>query len=149
MQGWDYGGGGAYCVTICTKDRVCYFGEVVSGRMVLSDLGQTIGEEWLETSTIRTYVTLDAWVVMPNHMHGILFIQPPPVGEDSRPLGAIIGLFKSSCTGRIWAAGRHDFAWQPRFFDQVIRDEETLMRFRKYIEENPLHWERDKHYPKG
>jgi hypothetical protein len=89
-----------------------------------------VEEEWEETARRRPYLHLDARVVMPNHFHGILFIDPPRLGGRSRPLGSIIGHFKGACTGRIWAEGRGDFAWQARFFDQIIRDEETLIRYR-------------------
>jgi REP-associated tyrosine transposase len=64
-----------------------------------------------------------------------------------RPLGTIIGQFKGACTHRIWASDRRDFAWQPRFWDHVIRDEESLQRLRKYILENPLRWEEDRLHP--
>ena len=115
--------------------------------MIPSTDGQIVGEEWEETARRRPYLHLDAWVVMPNHFHGILFIEPPSLGGRPRPLGSIIGLFKGACSSRIWAEGRRDFAWQDRFFDQIIQDEETLIRFRKYIVENPLQWDRDKHHP--
>jgi putative transposase len=146
LPGWDYGRGGAYCVTICTQNRVCWFGEIQEGRMDLSQLGQIVADEWEKTPKVRPYVTLDAWVVMPNHVHGILLIDPPRLDGLPRPLGEIIGQFKGVCTRRIWAEGSSDFDWQPRFFDQIIPDEETLLRFRKYILENPLHWDKDRHH---
>lgn len=68
LPGWDYGRGGAYCVTICTQNRVCWFGEIQEGRMDLSPLGQVVAKEWQKTPKVRPYVTLDAWVVMPNHV---------------------------------------------------------------------------------
>src|SRR3954470_5641599 len=147
LSGWDYGRGGAYCVTICTQNRICCFGELQEGRMVPSLDGRIVEEEWMETARRRPYLHLDAWVVMPNHFHGILFIDAPPLDGRARPLGSIIGQFKGACTSRIWGEGRGDFAWQDRFFDQIIRDEENLIRFRKYIVENPLRWEKDKHHP--
>jgi REP-associated tyrosine transposase len=147
MQGWDYGGGGAYSVTICTLDRICCFGEISAGNLLPSPLGEIVAEEWVETARIRPYVELDAWAVMPNHFHGILFIQPPRISESSRPLGTIIGQFKGACSRRIWGMGRSEFAWQSRFFDQIIRDEKSLLRLRKYILENPLHWESDQLHP--
>ncbi|HEX3551682.1 MAG TPA: transposase [Thermoanaerobaculia bacterium] len=149
LSGWDYGLGGAYCITICTLNRICCFGEVLEGRMVPSGLGQIVAEEWEEMARRRPYVDLDAWVVMPNHFHGILFVHPPPFGSRLRTLGTMIGQFKGACSRRIWAGGSHDFDWQERFFDQIIRDEATLLRFRKYILENPLRWEKDKHHPKA
>jgi putative transposase len=116
--------------------------------MVLSDLGEIVAEEWAEMARRRPYVDLDAWIVMPNHFHAILCLQPPSVHEPSRPLAEAIGHFKGACTRRIWAGGRCDFAWQSRFYDQIIRSEDTLLKFRRYILENPLHWEEDRHHPK-
>jgi putative transposase len=149
LPGWDYGKGGVYCVTICTHERICWFGEVAEGKMILSDLGTIVAEEWIEMARRRPYITLDAWVVMPNHVHGILRIERPRLNGGPRPLGEAIGHFKGACSSRIWTAGEREFAWQPRFFDQIVRDEETLLKFRRYIEENPLRWEKDRNHPKA
>ena len=149
LKGWDYGRGGTYCVTICTLGRVCWFGEITEGKMVPSDLGAIVAEEWLETARRRSFVELDTWTVMPNHFHGILHIEPPRVDARPRSLGEIIGHFKGACTERIWAGGRREFRWQSRFYDQVIDSDDMLLRFRRYILENPLHWEKDRHHPKA
>ncbi|HVR95465.1 MAG TPA: transposase [Thermoanaerobaculia bacterium] len=149
LPGWDYGWGGTYCVTICTRDRVCWLGEIVAGEMVLSDLGKIVSEEWVEMARRRPHVDLDTWIVMPNHIHGILCLQPPRLNGRPTPLGEVISHFKGACTQRIKASGRRDFAWQTRFFDQIIRSDDTLLRFRRYIMENPLRWEEDRHYPKA
>lgn len=143
LPGWNYGRGGSYCVTICTQNRECCFGEIHEGKMIPSPDGTIVAEEWEETARRRPYLHLDAWIVMPNHFHGILFIDPPGLGDHARSLGSMIGHFKGACSRRIWAEGRNSFAWQERFFDQIIRDEESLIRFRKYIVENPLHWRGD------
>jgi putative transposase len=116
--------------------------------MGLSELGQIVAEEWVEMARRRPSVALDAWIVMPNHFHGILCIDPPRLTERPLPLGEVVGHFKGACTRRIRATGRRDFAWQARFFDQIIEDEGMLVRFRRYILENPLHWEKDRHHPK-
>ncbi|MDP2659534.1 MAG: hypothetical protein Q8R28_02230 [Dehalococcoidia bacterium] len=102
--------------------------------MRLSEAGRTVGEEWRRTETVRPYVHLDEFVVMPNHVHGIVILDDDAVGETShrlvstrRPgsvrgtvkpgtLSSIVGQFKSVGAKRIWATGRHDFAWQPRFY---------------------------------
>jgi putative transposase len=117
--------------------------------MVPSDLGGIVAEEWLEMARRRPFVDLDAWIVMPNHFHGILCLNLPRLTGRPQPLGEVIGHFKAGCTRRIWASGRREFVWQERFFDQIIRDEEMLMRFRQYILDNPRRWERDRHHPKA
>jgi putative transposase len=82
---WDYTSNGLYFVTICTKNRQCFFGDVVNEEMQLSLMGAIVAEEWEKTAQIRPHVQLDAWVVMPNHFHGIIVInQPTPVVETFR-----------------------------------------------------------------
>src|SRR3970282_109225 len=72
LGGYDYGQSGAYFVTICTKNRECLFGEIVDGKMRLNHSGQIVQEEWSRTSIVRPDVELDAFVIMPNHVHGII-----------------------------------------------------------------------------
>ncbi len=187
LQGWDYAREGLYFVTICTRDRARFFGEISAGEMQLSPIGEIVAEEWQKTPQVRPNVELDAWSVMPNHLHGIVVIthqmqisKPTAVetfrrnvstsGEEPNvetfrrnvsataanapsarlkpnSLGAIINQFKSVCTKRIWAAGFRDFAWQPRFYDHIIRDEKSLQKIREYVINNPLRWEHDKDNP--
>src|SRR5262245_37324964 len=147
LPGWDYGRGGAYGVTICTRNRVCWLGEISEARMALSDLGEIVAEEWLEMARRRPHVALDAWIVMPNHFHGIVCLDPPRFNGRPTPLGEVIGQFKAACTRRSWASGQRDFAWQPRFYDQIIRSDDALQNIRRYIQENPLRWQEDRHHP--
>lgn len=74
LQGFDYGSEGAYFVTICCKNRESIFGEVVNGKMILNELGNIVHQEWQKTSDLRKNIAVDTFVVMPNHLHGILFI---------------------------------------------------------------------------
>lgn len=169
LPGWDYRSPGYYFVTICTRHFVPHFGEVVDGRVVLSPVGEIVAEEWLKTEKIRPNVSLDEWVIMPDHLHGIIVIHesdsvetPQNVetprrgvstpGGGSRglqpgSLGSIIGQFKSICTKRIRAAGHPAFGWQARFYDHVIRSDESLHEIRRYIRDNPLKWESDINHP--
>jgi REP element-mobilizing transposase RayT len=192
LPGWDYAAAGCYVVTVCTQQRRHFFGEVVDGEMELSPIGEIVADEWLHTAHVRPYISLDAWIVMPNHIHGILIIdectsptmadgvrttdttadvetarravfrqvQTPRWGVSTsgspstnakrtsvlqpHSLGAIIGQFKSVATKRIWAAGWHDFGWQTRFYDHIIRDEQSLHRIRRYIADNPRRWHLDR-----
>jgi putative transposase len=166
LRGWNYAGAGAYFVTICTRDRAPFFGDVVDGDVILSPIGQIVADEWQKTPKIRPYVSLDEWIIMPNHVHGIIIITvetPRPVETPRRgvstttanpkprlqagSLGAIIGQIKSTCTKRIRAAGFADFAWQTRFYDHIVRDEPALQRIREYIAGNPARWEEDRNNP--
>ena len=83
LPGWDYHAAGWYFVTLCTRDRVPFFGEIVDGEMVLSSIGRIVAEEWQRTPEIRSNVILDEWVVMPNHLHGILVIVAPLNGVET------------------------------------------------------------------
>jgi len=177
-QKWDYTSNGYYSVTICTQNREYFFGDVVADKIQLSPVGKIVAEEWQKTAQIRSYIELDEWVIMPNHLHGIIIIknQPPPppvetprwgvsqqvtfhpketfqrnVSTKSRlkpkSLGSIIGQIKTACTKRIWEAGFDNFEWQDRFYDHIIRDDESLHHIREYIINNPLKWELDKNNP--
>ena len=159
LPGWDYTSAGGYFVTICTKDRVPFFGEIIDGKMHLSPQGRIVSDEWVKTDRIRSNVTLDEWIVMPNHLHGIVVMAEAvggPHGEtphrgvstawQSGTLVAIVGQFKSICTKRIRRDGYSGFAWQPRYYDHIIRDEASLARIREYIAVNPLKWPDDEYH---
>jgi REP-associated tyrosine transposase len=150
LVSWDYRWPGVYSVTICTLDRVCYFGEVTEGQVALSTAGEIVAEEWQTIPRDHPRVILDEWIVMPNHLHGILIFQGWPekakdaVKKERLPaesLGAVIGQFKSDATKRIrWNLRQRGFAWQPRFHDTILRDPEDLERVRAYIRDNPRRW---------
>ena len=72
LKNYDYASNGAYFITICTKNREHFFGQVAGGEMHLSNIGEIIADEWKKTAEIRENVELGEWVVMPNHVHGIL-----------------------------------------------------------------------------
>jgi REP element-mobilizing transposase RayT len=102
-------------------------------------------------------VNLDEWVVMPNHVHGILVLQSEsarasrwdaPTGARLVPgsLGAIVNHFKANCTKRIRSAGLLDFAWQRGYFDHIIRDATDLSRIRRYIRLNRIKWSLDQYH---
>lgn len=178
---WDYSSPGAYFVTICTKGMQCWFGEIVDGTMQLSPAGEIVAEEWKKTEQIRTTVTLDQWIVMPNHLHGIVVINEIPSAHTTRneipsvetirngiasvettrrvvstrktlkpnSLGSIVGQFKSASTKRIHMAGYTEFAWQPRYYDHIIRNERSLNKVRQYIADNVMRWEFDRNHPSG
>lgn len=125
--------------------------------MYLSAMGEIAAEEWYKTAQIRPNVELDEWIVMPNHIHGIIIIKNQPVETEtfhrnvstprlkSDSLGAIVGQFKSVCTKRIREAGFYSFGWQTRFHDHIIREQLSLENIRKYIVNNPSKWELDRH----
>jgi len=162
LGGYDYGQAGAYFVSICTQNRDCMFGEIANGEMRLNPSGQIVREEWLRTSVVRPDVELDAFVIMPNHVHGIVcFIEDgrgtarraPTVERFGHPvrgsLPTIVRAFKSAATKRINEIRRSPgtLVWQRNYYEHVIRDGDELDRVRKYIEDNPGMWEMDGENP--
>lgn len=176
LKGWNYSSAGMYFVTICVRNRECLFGDITNGEMHLSRIGEIVAEEWQNTPKVRPYVELDEWVVMPNHIHGIIVItdavETPhrdvsveqqetfprnvstanatnPSRLKPRTIGAMIGQIKSICTKRISAEGFEGFNWQERFWDEIIWNERALNAIRAYIINNPANWDKDKDNPAG
>lgn len=162
LQSHDYRAPGWYFITICTHRRQPFFGTIRNGIMGLSQAGCIAAQEWLRTAAVRPYVRLDRWIVMPNHIHGLLGITTETPVETSRrdvtggttakrtprlqahSVGAIIGQYKSVCTKRIRRGIRPDFAWQARFYDHVVRNRRSFDRIRRYIASNPQRWDADR-----
>lgn len=166
---YDYAEVGAYFVTICTDDRRAVFGQVIDNTVKLNTYGQIARDEWLKTAELRSNVELDTFVVMPNHLHAILFIIEPPqesdralpsadttsnaqVAKAGKPLpdtlGAIVGSYKSSVSREINRLRAADSApvWQRNYFEKIIRDERMLNAIRDYITANPANWAKDEYY---
>ena len=194
LQNWDYGWNAIYFVTICTKDRQHYFGEITDGKKHLSSVGAIADVLWHELTNHFDNIELDAFVVMPNHIHGIIAInndggngdngetthtaaathtmgtthtvetthalslqsqsssQPPKtIGQQrfqhqgSKTLSSIVGSYKSAVSRHAHRLG-YDFAWQSRFYDNIIRNNDALNRIQDYIHNNPNNWNEDKFY---
>lgn len=172
LQAWDYGSNGSYFITICTKNREHFFGEIVEGEMKLSELGKFAEQYWIEIPTHFDFLELGDFVVMPNHIHGIIIINKL-LGIPARRTAAFLKNSSSESQSKRggfagdknpmlqknisrvcrWYKGRCTFAmrtidksfnWQPRFHDYIIRDAESLERIQYYIVNNPRNWEEDK-----
>ena len=164
LKGIDYNEVGAYYITIGTSDKVCYFGTVENERVKLSPIGEIANKYWFEISDHFNNVILDEFVVMPNHIHAILFIPGvrktgfqyiDPLQQHQRfqhvvrkSIGSIIRSFKASVTRWCRKNGYEYFQWQRNFYDHIIRNEKELNHRREYILNNPLKWELDKENPK-
>ena len=162
MRLWDYGNPGLYFITICTQDMKPWMGNVVEGEVRLSDCGIIVENEWNRTADLRPNVRLDRFVVMPNHVHGIIAIHERRApaethgsaslrdsvnrfGPQSQNLASIIRGFKAASSRRIRSTVCPEFSWQSRFYDHLIRCDESLDRIRDYITANPGRWGRDRH----
>ena len=162
LSGYDYSQEGAYFVTVCVQDRLYLFGEVVDGNMRLNPAGQMIGKWWGELERKFPSMKNDEYfVVMPNHLHGIVFItsSPSPVvqgGHAGPPLQRIVQWFKTMTTNN-YIHGVKEHGWQPfkgnlwqrSFYEHVIRNDEALNRIREYIQTNPQRWGLDRENPRA
>jgi putative transposase len=150
LKGYDYTSSGAYFVTICAQGRECALGEVSDGKMMLNDWGEAVAETWLWLADQYAYVTLDSWIVTPNHLHGIVVMQggkEPP--SKHKPLGRLVGAFKTVSTRRINELRAHPGAsfWQRNYWEHIIRNDEHLNGIRDYIHTNPARWAEDQLHP--
>ncbi len=168
LKEFDYAATGAYFVTIVTEGRSSLFGQIIDGKMRLNSAGESINPWWLELKQKFALVETDEFIVMPNHIHGIIVIADIPVGADLRvgppnartgahasvPLQKIVQWFKTMTTNAYihgvktfgWPAFRGRL-WQRSYFEHVIRNEESLNHIRQYIIDNPARWEFDRENP--
>lgn len=145
LKNYDYSKPGAYFITIVTKNRKCYFGIVINDKMVLNELGNIVNNYWKEIPKHFPYAAIDEYAVMPNHVHGILILDDNTSQINRQPIGVMINQFKRACTIEIRKYDV-DFAWQSRFHDHIIRDDDELNRIRQYIIDNPKNWNQDENF---
>lgn len=166
MKSFDYNQAGYYFVTICTNGRLPYFWNIENGELVLNDYWNLIQDFVKDTPKHFLFADIDAFIIMPNHIHAIIII-----GENTSLVGnadlrslrdetmfqdrtkmmlsKIIHGIKSSCTREIRKNyGDYEFAWQKSFYDVIIWNEEQLYKTRQYILDNPKNWESDVNYKK-
>ena len=160
LPAYDYTWAGAYFITVVTDQRQCFLSEIADSRVSLTDYGEVIEQEWLRSTRIRREIQLDAFVVMPNHIHGIVIVgdspgvgahgrAPLPLHRPPRSLGSFVAGFKSSVTRRINDMRRAPGlpVWQRNYYEHVIRGEEELNATRQYIRDNPGKWLEDPEKP--
>ena len=168
LPAYDDAQAGAYFVTICTQNRDLMFGEVVKGQMILNGPGQMVESVWRESPQHYPGVKIDTFVLMPNHLHGVIILvgagpsacpdnagQPQgvaPTGTMSLP--DVVHRFKSLTTARYRRRILHGRwlpfpgrLWQRNYYERIIRDDAELHRVRQYIIDNPAHWEEDPENP--
>jgi REP element-mobilizing transposase RayT len=175
LKGYHYTQPGAYYITLCTKARQCLFGDVVKGEMRLNSLGYIAFTCWQEIPNHFPHVELDVFVIMPNHLHGILVITDTlvgathasplhrtnalpkrhPCGPSPKSVGAIVGSYKSAVTKRINTIcnTKGNSIWQRNYYEHISRDEASVHNIRQYIVENPWRWaddpENPQHHPEN
>lgn len=168
LKGYDYRRAGAYYVTICTQDRALFFGDVINREMKPSPIGTIVQQCWDAIPDHMPMVICDAFVAMPNHIHGIIvitdvaagtvgeFADPPPNRPPRRPpiaimvknsLGHIMQTFKAAVSRQVYRDGllpRGRRIWQSGYYDRIIRDDAEWQRIADYIRDNPANWGKDR-----
>lgn len=154
LKGYDYSQNGAYFLTICTYNKIFYFG-------IFPELRKIVRKQWQKLSERYPNLVLDEFIIMPNHIHGIIIVGATlavalnnKAGARPAPtVGEIIGTFKSLCVNdwliylkenKIDEAGRF---WQRNYYEHIIRNENELTKIREYIQNNPLKWSLDRENP--
>ena len=158
LKNYDYSQNGYYFVTICTQDKEYLFGRIENGEMILNDYGKIVNNEWMKTAIMRTNVKLDQYVIMPNHIHGIIIINNrigTAVGDTtaekaeqfgkptSNTIPTIVRGYKSSVTKQINSMRNLQGTpvWQRNYYEHIIREEKDLQKIREYIRNNIQMWD--------
>jgi REP element-mobilizing transposase RayT len=165
LKDYDYRSGGFYFITICTEKRKLLFGKIVDGEMQLNMAGKIAQKCWTEIPAHYPSVKLDMFVIMPNHIHGILIIEEniedikvknmaraqdiaPLRGMRSRKVmsgsvGAIVRGYKIGVSKWFLNNTFIKDVWQRNYYEHIIRKEESLLKIQEYILNNPASWEKD------
>lgn len=141
LKDYDYSEEGYYYVTICTKKRIDWFGTIKNDEMLLNDCGKNIVNYWEQIPRYYKYVELDEFIVMPDHLHGILAIVGTAhcaVPTKVVSISQIIKSFKDVTTKHIRTNYGAPFSWQRSFYDHIIRNDRDLSRVREYIKYNAI-----------
>ena len=164
--GYDYGQSGMYFVTICTQNRIRYFGEIIlpTGDWDNAELGPTPQAQiaqscWLQIPSRFPFVSLDAFVVMPDHVHGLLLFGKPDeqtpslnykntFGPQRDNLAAVVRGFKAG-VGALAKQNGLVFGWQSRYHDRVVRNGTELKKIQQYIANNPVRWKHEQNAEEG
>jgi putative transposase len=163
MREYDYSRSGWYFITLCTKNRIEWFGDVIGEKMVLSEYGKIAERQWLWLARQYDYVRLDEFVIMPNHLHGIVVIESGrdnprvvptgvvPMGYSRRHnlLSKSVNAFKTTTLKLIHQQNLMEFVWQRSFYDHLIRRDDSQKSIRDYIANNPMKWHLDRTNPEN
>ena len=173
LKEYDYSQVGLYFITICTQKHLCLFGKIEEGKMILNEYGIIAEKELIKTSEMRPNIHLDEFIIMPNHIHGIIEItnrrgtmrrapsmhryptsyRAPKVEQFGKPtsntIPTIIRGYKSALTKQINILRNQPGVpvWQRNYFEHIIRNEKEMNETREYIINNPLKWDLDKQNP--
>lgn len=164
LKDFDYSSPGAYFVTLVAQDRIPLFGKLDGNNVVLNEVGKLARQEWIKSGEMREEIKLDEFIVMPNHLHAILFIDyfekrndrfvasqddssigqlgahgRAPLRRKPRTLGSLVAAYKAATTRMIRDVFKDKDlkVWQRNYYDHIIRDQLDLDNIREYIAYNP------------
>jgi putative transposase len=162
LSGWDYRTAGLCFVTICTHQRARILGRIEGDKVLLSAAGRIAEADMRELAAHYNCVSVDKFVVMPNHVHAIIAIEgdhmftpksavpaqffrqtPRSFRPKAGSLSAIVRSYKAGVARGCHELGFRSFAWQSRFYERIVRNDVSLNAIRTYIEENPINWRLD------
>ena len=140
LQRYDYKKEGAYFVTICTFQKQNLFGEINNGEMQLNVIGQIVSAIWEKIPCHFSNVELDEFILMPDHLHGIIVITE--LDENTSSLPTIIQNFKSISSRKINRINKNSgiSIWQRNYYERIVKCEQELQNLREYIQNNPVKW---------
>lgn len=145
LKGYDYSQAGAYFITICCQNRICRFGKIEYGKMILNEYGMVAYNEWTELHERFSNFELDVFQIMPNHIHGIIVLNNLPLrcltllAYKSLVANACLEIYKSKneMMGKLWQHDYHEY---------IIRNEQSYQTISDYIINKPVKWVDDKFY---
>ncbi len=166
LKDFDYSQENLYFITSCVHNRMCCLGVIDDGNMIPNDYGKIAENQWHWLAEQYPYVALHAFVVMPNHIHGIIEIVGTGrhishsdgnhivrTGRDLslreskiKSLSELMGAYKTTVSKQIHLTGYYEFQWQRSFYDHIIRNYDSFQKISDYIVTNPMKWENDKFF---
>ncbi len=147
LRWWDYGSNAHYFITICVKDKEQSFGKIDASGLQPTQIGRIAMQYWIDIPRHMPFIQLDEFILMPDHLHGILTIaktdktdwKTNAFAPQSQNIPSVIRGYKAAV--KTYAVVNNiDFSWQRRYYDSIIRDEAGLEKVRQYIRSNPARW---------
>ena len=169
LKGYDYSQAGLYFVTICVQDRQCLFGKITDSEMVLNDFGKIASQCWIEIPQHFPHAVLHEYIIMPNHVHGIIELEthvgaknfspeqipqitpengakdfsPLPI-TNNKPFGTSRTIGSIVRGFKIGVTKQLGYSvWQRNYYEIIIRNEQSYQRIVNYIINNPVNWGKD------
>jgi len=144
LKGYDYSLAGLYFVSICCQDRICRFGKIENGKMILNEFGNIAYNGLVDLPNRFLNIELDVFIIMPNHIHVIIILN----SQTNTTIADIVGAYKSLVSNGcldIYKSKNQIMGkfWQRNYHEHIIRNEKSYNTISDYIENNPGTWDHD------